>query len=383
MSASESLVRSQTLVPLEVVRDTVVVSVASVQVLEVDTSVVVSVQGVVVSVETLVQASLLEVVGDTVVVSVETVTLAGEDVTGVTLRESASGGAQVESLGLEGGEIATDDSSVYNGSDLSVDGGGLDELLVNRLGVLDDSGLDDVTLEDGLDLLDDGLLDDLVDDGGVYNLSAEGGVDLTSGGDVVLGDGSGSLDDGLSGLGGKLSLLDDGGLDLSLVHHLGDLLDVELFSLSVDDRLNLLLHDGVDSLLDDDVLLDGLDDGGLRTDESERSSLSRLDVGGLAESKSLLRVQDTVTISVQRVDAKSLVQGSGSRGGGLSHTGGQNVGLSTGEVIQIDSAVAISVERVTVGESLLVIGDTIVISVVVLEILEVDTSVVVSVEGVV
>jgi len=53
--------------------------------------------------------------------------------------------------------------------------------------------------------------------------------------------------------------------------------------------------------------------------------------------------------------------------------------LSAGEILQIDSAVAISVERVTVSESLLVIGDTIVISVVVLEILEVDLAVVVSV----
>jgi len=97
----------------------------------------------------------------------------------------------VEALGLEGGEVTTDDSSVlgnYNG--LASDVGGLDDLLVDGLGVLDDGGGDDVTLEDGLDLLDDGLLDDLVNDGGVDDLSGDGGIDLSGGEDNVLGNGS-------------------------------------------------------------------------------------------------------------------------------------------------------------------------------------------------
>jgi len=67
-------------------------------------------------------------------------TLTGEDVSGVTLRESASGGAEVEALGLQGSDVSTDDSAVlvdYNG--LTVDVGGLDDLLVDGLGVLNDS----------------------------------------------------------------------------------------------------------------------------------------------------------------------------------------------------------------------------------------------------
>jgi len=189
-------------------------------------------------------------------------------------------------------------SELLNGSDLSVDGGCLHDLLVDGLGVLNHGGNENVTLQDGLDLFDDSLSDGLLDDGGVDDLGSEGGVSLDRGEDDVLLDGGGPLNDGSSDLSGEFSLLDLSGLDLSLVHHLGDLSDVELFSLSVDDGLDLLLHHGVDSLLDNDVLLDGLDDGGLSTDESERRSLCRLDVTSLAESKTLLRVQDTVTVSV-------------------------------------------------------------------------------------
>jgi len=57
------------------------------------------------------------------------------------------------------------------------------------------------------------------------------------------------------------------------VHHLSHLLDIELLALSVNNRLDLLLLYWVDSLVDNDVLLDGLNDGGLCTDARALSSL--------------------------------------------------------------------------------------------------------------
>jgi len=190
-------------------------------------------------------------------------------------------------------------------SDLTVDGGCLYDLLIYGLCVLDDGGYKDITLQDGLDLVDDGLLDDLLYDGCVYDLGAEGGITLGGGEDNVLGDGGTTLDDGCSDLGGELSLLDDGGLDLSLVHHLGDLLDIELLALSVDDGLDLFLLNGVDSLLDDDVLLDGLDDGGLGSDQ--RGTLGGLDVGAVISlAESISRVDDSITVSVEGVGSTSL-----------------------------------------------------------------------------
>jgi len=174
-------------------------------------------------------------------------------------------------------------------SDLSVDGGCLNDLLVYGLCVLDDSRDKHITLQDGLDLFDDGLSDDFLDDGCVDLLSAQSGVTGGRGEDNVLLDDGSTLDDRCADLGGELSLLDQSGLDLSLVHHLGDLTDIELLSLSVDNGLDLLLLNGVDSLLDDDILLDGLDDGGLSTSDAEAVS-SDVGVRARAEGGGLLNV---------------------------------------------------------------------------------------------
>jgi len=77
--------------------------------------------------------------------------------------------------------------------------------------------------------------------------------------------------------------LDESGLDLSLVHQLGDLLDIELFSLSVDNGLDFFLLYGVDVFVDDDILLDDLDlgrcgdDGGI-SNTSVRCKISGVDL---------------------------------------------------------------------------------------------------------
>lgn len=124
--------------------------------------------------------------------------------------------------------------------------GCLYDLLVYGLCLLDQCGHDDVLLEHGLDLLDHGLLDHFIHDGLVDDLGFEGGIDLDGGELDVLWDGCGLLYDDLADLGGELSGLDDGGGDLGLVESLGDLADLELLSLAVDDGLDLLLLDGVD-----------------------------------------------------------------------------------------------------------------------------------------
>jgi len=135
------------------------------------------------------------------------------------------------------------------------------------------------------------------------------------------------------------------------VHHLGDLLDIELLSLSVDNGLDLLLLDGVDSLVDDNVLLDGLNDGGLSTDQ--RSSSLALDVSGLS---TLEAVVDSVKVSVEcglshhlsvaeasstlKTVVDTVVVSVWSTGGGAA-----------GQILQIDSTVVVSVQRVVVGTS--------------------------------
>jgi len=163
--------------------------------------------------------------------------------------------ADVESLGGEGLQRTSDDSAVLSGDDgLAVHLGSLHNLLIDGLCVLNHSRLDDIAFQNGLDLFDHSLLDDFVDNGCVYNLAAQSGVDFAAGGNIVFGDGRGSLDHDVAALSGELSLLNEGGLDLSLVHHLSHLLHIELLSFSVDDGLNLLLLYGVDSLVDNDLL---------------------------------------------------------------------------------------------------------------------------------
>jgi len=282
-SLVQALVVVQALVQALVVAHTLVDSRVGVQVLSVDTAVVVSVQRVVVS--SLVQALL------------------GVYASGRGLAHLA----QVESLSTESVQIAADDSAILHGSCLTVDGGGVDVLLVDGLSVLDDGGLDDVALQDGLNLLDDSLLDHLVDDGGMCDLAAHGGIGMNAGCMVVLLNGGSSLDDGLAVLGGQLALVYEGGLNLGLVEHLGDLLDIELLALSVDDGLDLLLLHGVESLVNDDVLLNVLDDGGLAACHTGSSgALDICTTAGVAAQ--ILRVDTAVVVSVQRVVVSSLVQ---------------------------------------------------------------------------
>jgi len=241
--------------------------------------------------------SEFSVVWDTVVVSI----VSGESSEGsnsVTLAESASGLSDVESLALECGQVSADDSTVYHGGDASGHVWCLDDLLVDGLCVLDHGRLDDVTLQHGLDLFDDGLLDDFIDDGCVDDLRSQGGIDLTRWCDVVLGDGGTSLDDGLAALGWELALLDESGLDLSLVHQLCHLLDIELLALSVDDGLDLLLLYRVDVLVNDHILLDGLHDGGLGSDETNGCALSWLNVSSLAHCKTFSVIWYSIVVSV-------------------------------------------------------------------------------------
>jgi len=227
----------------------------------------------------------------------------------------------------------------------------------------------------------------------MYDLSSHGGIDLTRRSNDVLGDGGSSFDDGGSGLGGELSLLDDSRLDLSLVHHLSDLLDIELFSLSVDNGLDLLLHDGVDVFVDNCTLLDSLYDGGLSTDHTNGGSLSRLDVTGLSGDESLVHTESLVQAeSLVHTEVLSSLEVVGDT---------VVVSVTSVQVLEVDTAVVVSVQRVVVyaaGESLVhakslvhaevlssleVVGDTVVVSVASVQVLQIDTTIAVSVQRVV
>jgi len=179
--------------------------------------------------------------------------------------------ARAQSAALERslGHSVTDDDL------LAIDVGSFNNLLIDRHGRLNHLRYDDITLEDGLDLFDDALLDDLVDDRLVDHLSADGGIDNLGRFDVVLGDGCSSHHDGFTSFGRKITMLDSCRLNLGLMQHLCHLLDVQLLSLTVDDRLDFFLLDRVDSLMDDHILLDDLMVDGLIAEDGLAAQISQ------------------------------------------------------------------------------------------------------------
>jgi len=294
------------------------------------------------------------------------VSLAESSVTGKFVVVSA------ESLALKldvGEALAEAASAVVDGAQLNTcrdDLTGhkrcLDDLLINGKSVLDDGALEDIALQDGLDLFNDSLSDDFIDNRCVDDLSAGSGVYLRARQDHVGSDGSTSFDDGLAALGRELTLFQDGGSDLSLVHHLSDLSDIELFALSVDNGLDLLLLHGVDVLVNDGILLDDLTDGGFRANKAERGSLSALDVGGLVDHRSfahddtrggtsseVVHVYTTIVVSVQRIVVYALVHGKAL----LVHDEALLVhAWTSGEVVHVYTTIVVSVKRVLVSEGL-------------------------------
>jgi len=106
------------------------------------------------------------------------------------------------------------------------------------------------------------------------------------------------LDDGSSGLSWENGLSNFGGNDLSLSDGLDDLIDIELLSLSVDDGLDLDDFLSLVDFVDDGGLLDSLDEGGSLSDIDDRG-LVGLNRANKAESLSSLQlVGDSISVEV-------------------------------------------------------------------------------------
>jgi hypothetical protein len=158
------------------------------------------------------------------------------------------------------------DSKISHGQDILVDMGSLDDLLVDGKSLLDENGSIDLLVDDGLDFLDDLVNDGLVDDWSILDDGRSSGSNLSGG--EIGGSRSSSqecrviLDNGGSSLSGENSLSDLGGDNFSFSHGLNDLIDIELFSLSLNDGLDLNDLFGLVNLVDNGRLLDLLDDDG-------------------------------------------------------------------------------------------------------------------------
>jgi len=180
--------------------------------------------------------------------------------------------------------------------------GGLDDLIIDGQGLLDENGSVDLLVDDGLHLFDDPVDDGLVNDGGIGDSLGHGGGNLSGrevGGSRSLSqEGRVVLDDGGSSLGSQVDFSDLGGDNLSLSDGLDDLIDVELLSLSVDDRLDLDDFLSLVDFVDDGGLLDSLDEGGSLSDIDDRG-LVGLNRANKAESLSSLQlVGDSISVEV-------------------------------------------------------------------------------------
>ncbi len=136
------------------------------------------------------------------------------------------------------------------------DNGGFNDLLVDGLHLLDDVRLNHFPVDNGLDFMDDILVDGFLNDRSVdlgrmhRRQRGRSGVQLR-----LLDNLSGLFYNGSSHLSGELSVVDLSGLDFSLVERLSYLVDLSLFSFSVNDGLDHFLLYCLDLLLDYSWLL--------------------------------------------------------------------------------------------------------------------------------
>ncbi len=152
-------------------------------------------------------------------------------------------------------DLAIGNGSLNNGAYFSYKYGSIYHLLVDGFRFLKDDRLDDLLMDYGLYLLHDYSLDGLFYDSGFlfYGMDGRhrlrGGLDVPS--RVVRNKGllRGSLNLGGFVLGGERPLMELSGLDLPLVERLEDLMDLGLFSLSMDYRLDDISLHRLNSLL--------------------------------------------------------------------------------------------------------------------------------------
>jgi hypothetical protein len=178
--------------------------------------------------------------------------LVGDSIS-VKIGESGSGGDR-------------SNSKISHGQDSLVSMGSLDDLLIDGKSLLDEDWSVDLLVDNRLDFLDDLVDNGLVDNGGILNDGRSSGQNLL-GGEISWGRSSSQecgvvLDNGSSGLSGKNGLSDLGGHNFSFLHGLNNFVDIELFSLSFNDGLDLDDFLSLVDFVDNGVLLDLLDDDG-------------------------------------------------------------------------------------------------------------------------
>lgn len=187
--------------------------------------------------------------------------------------------------------------------------GGFNNLLIDGKGLLNKDGSVNLLVNDRLHFLDDLVNNGLVDDGSILDGLRSSGGDFSGreiGRGRSLGEESGIvLHDGGSGLGGQGSISYFGGNDFSFSHWLHDFINIELFSLSFNDWLDLKDFLGFVDLMNDGCLFDSLDhDWGFS--DIDYAGLSGCNRSDEAESLAFQLIGDSISVQVG--------ESSGSRG---------------------------------------------------------------------
>jgi hypothetical protein len=166
------------------------------------------------------------------------------------------------------------DSKISHGQYILVDVWGLDDLLIDGESLLDEDWSIDLLVDDWLDFLDDLVDNGLVDNGSILDNGRSSSQDLFGG--EISGSRSSSkecgviLDNDCSSLSGKHGRSNFGCDNFSLSHGLDDFVDIELFSLSFNDGLDLDDFLSLVHFMDNGGFLDLLDDDGSFSDIDDR-----------------------------------------------------------------------------------------------------------------